>query len=101
MKPAYENVARAFASESKCVVAQMNADEPQNKPVASKYDVRSFPTIKFFPKGADKTPVQYSLGRTEEQFVEVGSQSDSRIGALTTVPQRALRHPPNRRGHPV
>jgi protein disulfide-isomerase A6 len=74
MKPAYEKVARAFLSESNCVVAQMNADDADNKPVASKYDVRSFPTIKFFPKGSDKTPIQYNLGRTEEQFVEVSHQ---------------------------
>jgi len=71
MKPAYENVARAFASESNCVVAGMNADEAENKPIASKYDVRSFPTIKFFPKGDDKTPIMYSQGRSEEQFIEV------------------------------
>jgi protein disulfide-isomerase A6 len=70
MKPAYENVARAFASEPDCVVAHMNADEADNKPIASKYDVRSFPTIKFFPKGS-KTPIAYESGRSEGQFVEV------------------------------
>jgi len=69
MKPAYENVARAFASEPDCVVAHMNADEADNKPIASKYDVRSFPTIKFFPKGS-KTPIAYESGRSEGQFVE-------------------------------
>ncbi|KAK1924429.1 thioredoxin-like protein [Papiliotrema laurentii] len=70
MKPAYESVANAFKGESNCVVAQMNADDAQNKPVATKYDVRSFPTIKFFPKGSDKTPIPYNSGRTEEQFIE-------------------------------
>ncbi|CAD6574135.1 MAG: hypothetical protein TREMPRED_001018 [Tremellales sp. Tagirdzhanova-0007] len=69
MKPAYEKVAKAFAPESDCVVAQMDADEADNKPIASRYDVRSFPTIKFFPKGS-KEPVAYSSGRTEDQFVE-------------------------------
>jgi protein disulfide-isomerase A6 len=70
MKPTYESVARAFASESNCVVAHMNADEENNKPVASKYGVRSFPTIKFFPKGG-KEPIAYESGRSEEQFIEV------------------------------
>lgn len=69
MKPAYENVARAFASESDCVVAQMDADAADNKPVAAKYDIRSFPTIKFWPKGSSE-PVRYESGRSEEQFVE-------------------------------
>ncbi|ORY32576.1 disulfide-isomerase precursor [Naematelia encephala] len=69
MKPAYEKVAKAFSSESDCVVAQMDADAADNKPIASKYDVRSFPTIKFFPKGSNE-PVAYSGGRSEAQFIE-------------------------------
>ena len=77
MKPAYEKVAKAFAPESDCVVAQMDADEADNKPIASRYDVRSFPTIKFFPKGS-KEPVAYSSGRTEDQFVEVGKSHTTR-----------------------
>lgn len=70
MKPAYEKVARAFSSESDCVVAQMDADEADNKPIAAKYEVRSFPTIKFFPKGSN-VPIAYQSGRTEDQFIEV------------------------------
>ena len=70
MKPAYEKVARAFKPESDCVVAQIDADEAQNKPIASKYGVTSFPTIKFFPKGGAE-PEVYASGRTEEAFVEV------------------------------
>ena len=70
MKPAYEKVARAFKAESDCVVAQMDADAAPNKPIAAKYGVTSFPTIKFFPKdGAE--PIAYSSGRSEEQFVDV------------------------------
>lgn len=71
MKPTYEKIAKAWESESDCLVAHVNADEAENKPIASRYDVRSFPTIKFFPKGA-KEPIAYDSGRTEEQFAEVG-----------------------------
>ncbi|WWC61684.1 protein disulfide-isomerase domain [Kwoniella dejecticola CBS 10117] len=69
MKPSYEKVAKAFSSESDCVVAQMDADAAPNKPIAAKYDVRSFPTIKFFPKGA-KEPIAYQTGRSEQQFID-------------------------------
>lgn len=52
----------------------MDADEAKNKPVAERYGVRSYPTIKFFPKGADKSvsyePDAYELGRSESDFVE-------------------------------
>jgi protein disulfide-isomerase A6 len=70
MKPAYENVARAFVSESDCVVAQMDADAADNKPVAGRFGVKSFPTIKFFPKGSS-LPIAYESGRSEEQFIDV------------------------------
>lgn len=69
MKPAYEKVAKAFSTESDCVVAHVNADEAENKPLASRFDVKSFPTIKFFPKGSSE-PVAYSAGRSEEAFTD-------------------------------
>lgn len=70
MKPAYEKVAKAFSAESDVVVGIMNADDEENKPVAARYEIRSFPTIKFFPKGNGE-PVSYQSGRTEDQFIEV------------------------------
>lgn len=70
MKPAYEKVAKVFSSEPDVVIALMDADEAENKPVAQRYGVSSFPTIKFFPKGS-KEPVAYDSGRTAEQFVNV------------------------------
>ncbi|BEI96880.1 hypothetical protein CcaverHIS631_0204690 [Cutaneotrichosporon cavernicola] len=69
MKPAYENVAKAFAPEEDVIVAQVNADDMSNKPIAQRYEVRSFPTIKFFSKGS-KEPIMYTSGRSEEQFVD-------------------------------
>ncbi|GMK57259.1 hypothetical protein CspeluHIS016_0400930 [Cutaneotrichosporon spelunceum] len=69
MKPAYERVATAFANEKDVVVAQVNADDMSNKPIAQRYEIRSFPTIKFFPKGS-KEPVAYNEGRSEQQFVD-------------------------------
>lgn len=70
MKPAYEKVAKVFSSEPDVVIALMDADDAENKPVAQRYGVSSFPTIKFFPKGS-KDPVAYDSGRTAEQFVDV------------------------------
>ena len=81
MKPAYENVARAFATEPNCVVAHMDADEADNKPIASKYDVRSFPTIKFFPRGSSQ-PIPYETGRSEGQFIEVSHLNLSTFDAV-------------------
>ncbi|KAL1405437.1 hypothetical protein Q8F55_009068 [Vanrija albida] len=69
MKPAYEKVAKAFSGESNCVVAHVNADAAENKPLGARFGVKSFPTIKFFPKGSEE-PVPYTGGRSEDAFAE-------------------------------
>jgi protein disulfide-isomerase A6 len=51
-----------------CVVANLDADAVPNKPLAEKYGVKGFPTIKFFSKD-NKEPEAYEGGRTEEAFV--------------------------------
>ena len=48
----------------------MNADDWKNKPLASKYGIDSYPTIKFFGKGEDKTPVDYKGSRSEDALVQ-------------------------------
>lgn len=49
----------------------MDADAAHNKPVAQKYGVSSFPTIKFFGEGEDgkANPIAYNGGRDEKAFV--------------------------------
>lgn len=68
LKPTYEQVAKDFLSETKCIVANLDADAEPNRPLAQKYGVTSFPTIKFFPKGGE--PIDYEGGRQEPDFVE-------------------------------
>ena len=51
-----------------CIVANLDADAEPNKPLAHKYEIQSFPTIKFFPKGGE--PIAYQGGRGEADFVE-------------------------------
>lgn len=50
------------------MIADFDADAQHNKPLAKEYGVSSFPTIKFFPKGEDKTPVDYNKARGEADF---------------------------------
>ncbi|KAI0264425.1 thioredoxin-like protein [Gloeopeniophorella convolvens] len=68
LKPIYEDVAKTFLSESNCIVANVDADAEANRPLATKYGIQSFPTIKFFPKGGE--PVAYEGGREEADFVK-------------------------------
>ncbi|KAI0783773.1 protein disulfide isomerase [Abortiporus biennis] len=70
LKPIYEEVAKDFASESNCVVANVDADAKNNRGLAEKYEIGSFPTIKFFPKGSNAEVEDYDGERTEAAFVE-------------------------------
>ncbi|KZT57670.1 disulfide isomerase [Calocera cornea HHB12733] len=71
LKPTLEKVAQDFESEPACVIAEFDADASVNKPIASRYGISSYPTIKFFPRGSsEKRGEDYMQGRTEEQFIE-------------------------------
>ncbi|KZV64435.1 protein disulfide isomerase [Peniophora sp. CONT] len=68
LKPTYEEVAKDFALEKNCIVANVDGDAEVNRPLSIKYGVSSFPTLKFFPKGGE--PIAYDGARTEAAFVE-------------------------------
>ena len=68
LAPTYESVASIFAPESDCIVAKLDATaEPEP---AKRYGITGYPTIKFFPKGENKEPIEYNYGRNEEGFVK-------------------------------
>lgn len=68
LKPIYELVARDYLSEPDVLVANIDATAENSKATAQEFGVKSYPTIKFFPKGS-KTAVDYESGRTEADFV--------------------------------
>lgn len=49
-------------------IAKVDAEAPNAKATAQEQGVKSYPTIKFFPKGQD-TPVAYEGGRSEADFI--------------------------------
>lgn len=67
LAPVYEKVAQAFKSESKCVVARVDADA--EKDLGSRFGVSGFPTIKFFSK-TNKDGEEYNAGRSEQDFID-------------------------------
>jgi protein disulfide-isomerase A6 len=73
LKPVFEKLAADFASEPSVVVAQYDADDARNKAIANRYGVKSYPTLKFFPRGkkaVDFVPTAYEAARTEQAFVD-------------------------------
>ncbi len=66
LTPKYDELARIYQSEPDVVVAKVDAD--QHKTLGSRFEVKGFPTIKFFPKGS-KTPEEYNGAREVADFV--------------------------------
>ena len=48
--PAYETVGAAFDNDNNVVVAKVDADS--ERALGSRFGVKGFPTLKFFPKGS-------------------------------------------------
>ncbi|SGY83423.1 BQ5605_C009g05635 [Microbotryum silenes-dioicae] len=65
----WTKVAQAFQDDDRCKVAHLDADNANNRPLAEKYGVQGFPTIKFIPTGGGKA-VDYQGARSEEAFLE-------------------------------
>ncbi|PSK42957.1 Protein disulfide-isomerase tigA [Elsinoe australis] len=69
LAPTWESLATTFAPEkSSVVIAKVDAEAPNAKKTAQDQGVKSYPTIKFFPKGST-TPEDYKGGRSENDFV--------------------------------
>ncbi|KLO17216.1 protein disulfide isomerase [Schizopora paradoxa] len=66
LAPTYEQLADAYSHvKDKVIIAKVDADAAANKPVAQKYGVTGFPTLKWFgPEGGD--PETYSEARDLE-----------------------------------
>ncbi len=66
LAPKYEELAKIFAGEKSVVVAKVDATVESS--LAEKFEVKGYPTIKWFPAGSD-TPIDYEGGREVEDFV--------------------------------
>ncbi|KAI0754039.1 protein disulfide isomerase [Daedaleopsis nitida] len=102
LKPVYEEVAKDFANEPNCLITNVDADAKNNRPLAEKYEISSFPTIMFFPKGQKDSPIDYDGPRTEEGFIEflnekcgsqraVGGLLDDKAGRLAELDELATK----------
>ncbi|PKI82346.1 protein disulfide-isomerase [Malassezia vespertilionis] len=70
LAPIYESMAQVFRRDSNCVVAKIDMDNEDNAAVRKRFQIKSFPTLLFFPAGSDdKWPRPYIKERTEEDFI--------------------------------
>ena len=95
LAPVWESLTNAFAAESNVLIAKVDCEAPNAKAIAADQGVKSYPTIKYFPKGS-KEAVDYAGGRTEADFVEfmnekagthrmVGGGLDNKAGTIDAL----------------
>ena len=68
LAPVWEEVAKDFVSEPGVLIAKVDAEAPNAKRTAEDQGVKSYPTIKYFPRGSTE-PVPYTGGRSEADIV--------------------------------
>ncbi|KAI8596273.1 thioredoxin-like protein [Dissophora ornata] len=62
LAPIYEELGQAFTGkDDKVLIAKVDADA--HRELGSRYGIQGFPTLKWFPKGVDGEPEDYSGGR--------------------------------------
>jgi len=76
LAPIYEQLGNAFVSEPNVVIAKVDATE--NNELAAKYDVKGYPTLKWFGK-KQKEPLSYESARTLGALVDfVNTKANTR-----------------------
>ncbi|MCJ1256117.1 hypothetical protein MMC24_003937 [Lignoscripta atroalba] len=95
LAPTWEILANDFASEPSVLIAKVDAEAENAKSTAEEQGVKSYPTIKYFPKGST-TPQAYEGGRSEKDLIDflnehtgthraVGGGLDAKAGTVESL----------------
>jgi protein disulfide-isomerase A6 len=87
LAPVYEELAGVYKPTDPVVIAEVNADDHHD--LAGRYEVRGYPTLKWFPKGSME-PQDYEGGRDLDSFVEFINRRTGVNRRVATVPTAAM-----------
>lgn len=89
LAPEYEILATAFKNVKDVVVASVDADK--HKSLGGRFEVKGFPTLKFFTKGGDlKNPESYQGGRTADDMVKFINEKANSRAAIKKAPSSVV-----------
>ena len=95
LAPTWEALASDFSAEPSVLIAKVDAEAENSKSTAESQGVKSYPTLKYFPKGST-IPVPYEGGRSEKDLIEfmneragthriVGGGLDAKAGTIAAL----------------
>lgn len=79
-----ELIAKDPALNARVVIAKVNADDHQS--LGERFQVRGFPTIKWFPRGRPTDSMDYNSGRTAEAMLEFIKKQIEYDNSFAVVP---------------
>lgn len=83
LAPIYDEVGEAFASEGSVLIAKVDADA--EKALGSRFGIRGFPTLKFFPRGSTE-PEDYQGGREADDIIKyINDKAGTRVRMSQSV----------------
>jgi len=77
MKPAWDQLSKAFESSKTAIIGDVDCTADANKDLCSKYGVRGYPTIKYFTDSTDALGDSYDGGR---DFDSLKKFADENLG---------------------
>lgn len=77
MKPAWDQLAEAFADSKTAVIVDVDCTKDDSKDLCSKYGVRGYPTIKYITDSTDPMGDKYEGGR---DFESLKAFADENLG---------------------
>jgi len=93
LAPKYEIVGDAFAKIQDVVIAKVDCDA--HKDIGTRFNVRGYPTLKFFPKGST-TPEEYNGGREADDIIEfINNKAGTRAKVSKPASDVAVLSPAN------
>ncbi len=95
LAPTWEALASDFSAEPSVLIAKVDAEAENSKSTAESQGVKSYPTLKYFPKGST-TPVPYEGGRSQKDLVDfmneqagthrvIGGGLDAKAGTIAAL----------------
>lgn len=87
LAPEYERLGASFKKAKSVLIGKVDCDE--HKSLCSKYDVKGYPTIQWFPKGSLE-PKKYEGARTAEALAEYINTEGGTNVKLATAPSNVV-----------
>lgn len=83
-KPEFDKFKQSYKGPIKII--SIDCDDDQNKELASKQEIKGFPTIRYYPDGLDGQYTEYNGGRTADDFNDYVAKVQ---GVLAVAPDNA------------